>query len=275
MPPARFLQWKATLTAAASGNTSPDARFGRRGLPAPEYCAEDRSDRSDALQLSIPGARQRRLTLSSAATLTLPAIGRQTACNPRGRGVEHLSGDDVSEGRAGRALDGFRREWRCASLYRRDSRSKRRTGSCCATKCTRSTISFDSTAFADGDYRIRITASDAPSNTPEDALTTQEESDPFTIDNTPPAISNLQAAGNVVKWHAADALSTIYKAEYSARWRRLDGSRSGGRTLGFGGARLRADLEEPRTRRAHVAVRVSDGNDNIAVAKTLLTASQP
>ena len=59
-------------------------------------------------------------------------------------------------------------------------------------------------------YRIR-----SPSNTPENALETQEESDPFTIDNSPPHITQLSAAGNVIQWHAADDLSTIRRAEYS------------------------------------------------------------
>ena len=76
-------------------------------------------------------------------------------------------------------------------------------------------FSFDSTAFPDGEYRIRITASDAPSNTPENTLQTQEESDPFTIDNTPPQIANLTAMGNMISWRAADTLSLIRKSEYS------------------------------------------------------------
>ena len=56
-------------------------------------------------------------------------------------------------------------------------------------------FSFDTQAFPDGDYRIRITASDSPSNTPENTLTTQEESDPFTIDNTPAAHHESRGKG--------------------------------------------------------------------------------
>ena len=45
------------------------------------------------------------------------------------------------------------------------------------------------------------------------------ESSPFWIDNTPPKITGLTAAraGSKlqVKWHAADALNNIAKAEYS------------------------------------------------------------
>ena len=38
-------------------------------------------------------------------------------------------------------------------------------------------FSWDSTAFPDGEYRLRVTASDAPSNPPAEALTARMESD--------------------------------------------------------------------------------------------------
>ncbi|MBZ5586893.1 MAG: hypothetical protein LAQ30_32845, partial [Acidobacteriia bacterium] len=80
-------------------------------------------------------------------------------------------------------------------------------------------FSWDSTAFPDGDYRIRVTASDAPSNPPSETLTAGMESDPFVIDNTPPKISGVTATRNggklEARWHAADALNNISKAEYS------------------------------------------------------------
>jgi hypothetical protein len=80
-------------------------------------------------------------------------------------------------------------------------------------------ISWDSTAFPDGEYRLRVMASDLPSNTKEDALTGRLESEVFVIDNTPPRITSLGATRNSnrieVRWHAGDALSVITKAEYS------------------------------------------------------------
>ena len=86
-------------------------------------------------------------------------------------------------------------------------------------KVTEKYLSWDSTAFPDGEYRIRVTASDAPGNPPAEALTARLESSPFWIDNTPPRITGLSAARNGgklhVKWHAADALNDIAKAEYS------------------------------------------------------------
>jgi hypothetical protein len=65
-------------------------------------------------------------------------------------------------------------------------------------------LSWDSTAFPDGEYRLRVMASDLPGNTKEDALTGELVSEVFVIDNTPPRITR-----------AADALSTVTKAEYS------------------------------------------------------------
>ena len=90
-------------------------------------------------------------------------------------------------------------------------------------------FSWDSTAFPDGKYVLRITASDAPSNPPDQALTASLESDPFLIDNTPPEITGLTRApsGNQIemRFHAKDALSVIGKAEYSVNggdWLMLD-----------------------------------------------------
>jgi hypothetical protein len=80
-------------------------------------------------------------------------------------------------------------------------------------------IGWDGTAFPDGRYVLRVSASDSPSNPPDQALRAELVSDPFVIDNTPPQISALTgtaAGGKInVQWKAKDALSIIEKAEYS------------------------------------------------------------
>jgi hypothetical protein len=90
-------------------------------------------------------------------------------------------------------------------------------------KVTERYLSWDSTAYPDGEYRVRVTASDAPGNPPAEALTARLEGSPFWIDNTPPKVTALaatRAGGKLqVKWHAADALNNLAKAEYS-----LDGN---------------------------------------------------
>jgi hypothetical protein len=78
---------------------------------------------------------------------------------------------------------------------------------------------IDSTAFPDGEYELRVTASDEPGNPEGEALTATLVSEPFLIDNTPPVISGLAAArsasGVRVRWHAQDARTNIARAEYS------------------------------------------------------------
>jgi hypothetical protein len=134
-------------------------------------------------------------------------------------------------------------------------------------------FSWDSTAFPDGEYRLRITASDAPGNPPSEALTARTESDPFIIDNTPPRITGLAAVrtgGKLeVRWHAADALNNVVRAEYS-----LDG----GDWRVVAPATALSDSPELDYRLTldagpgehTVAVRVRDDYDNEAAEKALV-----
>jgi hypothetical protein len=79
---------------------------------------------------------------------------------------------------------------------------------------------LDASSMADGRYRIRIVASDRPQNPDDRATSAAIESRVFAIDNTPPAISGLQAkklASN--RWEisaqARDAISILASASYS------------------------------------------------------------
>ncbi|MBZ5673233.1 MAG: hypothetical protein LAP61_03220 [Acidobacteriia bacterium] len=129
-------------------------------------------------------------------------------------------------------------------------------------------FSWDSTAYPDGKYVLRVTASDAPANPPDQALTGLRESDPFLVDNTPPEIT-WGPAGSL-QFHAKDALSTLGKAEYSVN--------GGDWTLVEPTTRLTDSLEHDyRMTLANrppgevtVAVRVEDEYGNQAVAKTVL-----
>ncbi len=134
-------------------------------------------------------------------------------------------------------------------------------------------FSWDSTAFPDGKYMLRITASDAPSNPPDQAASSSWESDPFLIDNTPPEITDLRGAPSgtkvEIRFHAKDALSVLNKAEYSVNggdWMMVDPT-----------TRLNDSMEEDYRvlvdrgqGEVTVAVRVSDACDNEAVAKTVV-----
>ena len=135
-------------------------------------------------------------------------------------------------------------------------------------------VSFDSTAFPDGEYVLRITASDLPGNPPDQALSTQMESDPFLIDNTPPAITGLKAtrrgADLEIRWHAGDALNEIKKAEYS-----LDGGEwTIAAPVGNLSDSMELDYELALKNAAAgehtVAVRVEDEYANQATSKTVI-----
>ena len=79
--------------------------------------------------------------------------------------------------------------------------------------------SFDASLLPDGGYTIKVMASDAPSHSPDQALTAEKESLRFEVDTTPPQIEGLTAAvegGTIhVSFRAADSFSSIKHAEYS------------------------------------------------------------
>lgn len=80
--------------------------------------------------------------------------------------------------------------------------------------------SFDSRAYRDGRYRFRVTASDRPSNPPDQALWDRNESEPAVIDNSAPKIRVVKAtspgAGKLrVEAEAADETSLLGVAEMS------------------------------------------------------------
>ncbi|MGZ4789651.1 MAG: hypothetical protein ACXVZX_14130, partial [Terriglobales bacterium] len=84
---------------------------------------------------------------------------------------------------------------------------------------TDKTYSFESALLPDGGYTIMVVASDAPSHTPEDALSDSKESARFEIDSTPPQVTNVVAAveNNTIHitFRAIDGFSPIRRAEYS------------------------------------------------------------
>jgi hypothetical protein len=133
---------------------------------------------------------------------------------------------------------------------------------------------INSDTLPDGAYVVRLLVSDALSNTPEGALTGELESRPFTIDNTPPAVTIKQenvSNGRVrIAIEAADATSTLSQAEVS-----VDAGEF--RTVfprdGIADSRdesyvWQSDLLPPGE---HViACRVFDQNENVGLAKLIV-----
>jgi hypothetical protein len=83
-------------------------------------------------------------------------------------------------------------------------------------------VAWDTSTVPNGRYVVRITVSDAPGNPSALALTADKESQPFDVDNTPPALSvTLQKGRAQVRAVARDEDSLIRRAEFSVdggRW---------------------------------------------------------
>lgn len=80
-------------------------------------------------------------------------------------------------------------------------------------------FTWDTRTVPDGTYELRVTASDEPANPPAAALTTSRITEPVLVDNTPPAIADLQAklagATASVTGRATDSGSRVASIHYS------------------------------------------------------------
>ncbi len=272
-PAARFVQWKATLTADAAGR-SPELES-----VDVAYLPKNVEPHIDEIELTPPNYKFPASTAASsgpASTLSLPPLGRRSS-----PGSPSISLDSTTSTPAMQLAKGFvGARWLASDpngdsmVYTVEIRGVNETEwKLLRDKVAEKYLSWDSTAFPDGEYRLRITASDAPSNPPAEALNSRTESDPFIIDNTPPKITGLaatRAAGKLeIRWHAGDALNNISKAEYS-----LDG---GDWTVAAPVTHLSdsPDLDYVLTLDAGpgehtIAVRVQDDYDNLAAEKTVV-----
>lgn len=93
-------------------------------------------------------------------------------------------------------------------------------------------LSFDASRLPDGNYQLKVVASDVPDHPSSDTLTGERASDEFVVDTTPPVPGPLIATminGTPAKIHATfeakDATSPIAHAEYSidaGQWQYLE-----------------------------------------------------
>jgi sugar lactone lactonase YvrE len=89
---------------------------------------------------------------------------------------------------------------------------------------TDAVLAWDTTTVPNGRYLIRVTANDSPSNPESLALSSEKESDPFDVDNTPPTVSLILVPPSTVRALVRDDSSLVRKAEYSVdggRWQEV------------------------------------------------------
>ena len=266
-PAARFLQYRATVSGAAELFDITAAYEMKNAAPLIELV--------EATPANYKFPAPTTAAAASPASLTLPALGRTgTPASPRAAtdtgtspaltwakgqiGARWLANDENGD----------------TLVFTLEIRGEKETTWKPLHENLRDRYySWDSTAYPDGRYRVRVTASDAPSNTPEQTLTSSRESERFLIDNTAPEITALAGTVNAakvdVRFHAKDALNTLAKAEYSingGEWKVAEPT-----------TRL-TDSEDHDYRfqvdrgagEVTIAVRVADAYGNEAVAKTVV-----
>jgi hypothetical protein len=75
-------------------------------------------------------------------------------------------------------------------------------------------FAWDTTAFPSGSYRVKVLASDRPSNRPDEALTRDRESLTFLVDHDPPRV-RITPKGRGAEVALTDDLTRLVRAEYA------------------------------------------------------------
>ena len=271
-PGGRFIQWKAVLT-SADGDKTPwldtvEIAYLPRNLPPV----------IDAVELTPGGYRFQPTGIvppvAQPQMLTLPPLLQprpaQPPQPPRIEPPANLQAQKGWQGVRWAAHDDNDDTLAYALYFRaRDEKNWKLLKDKLADKFH----AWDSTAFPDGVYYVKVVASDAPSNVETEALTDEREAGPFLVDNTPPAITARKAVNEGYRlrivFHAADAASPIKRAEYSldgADWKPM-----------LTTTRLSDSLEEDYdfpieagSGEHTIAVRVYDRVDNMAIARVVV-----
>ena len=272
-PASRFLQYRLTLKGSKAGGSPQVDSIDLAYLPKNVAPVIEEIEATPA-NYRFP---VQSLTLTPSQNITLPPLGRKRKQGPSSPQVPLDSGSQSMQ--YARGFVGVR--WLTTDengdslVYQVEIRGVGESEwKLLREKLKEKQCAWESSAFPDGEYQVRITASDSPGNPPASALSAAMESDPFLIDNTPPRILDLKGgysgADVVVKWRAKDALSLIDKAEYSVDggdWlvvepvTKLTDSRELEYSLALSGL--------PKGEHT-VAVRVADEFDNQAVEKVVV-----
>ena len=213
-PAARFLQWRAILR--SDGSSSPELA----SLEA-AYLPVNLAPRVTGTTLHPPGLAFEEMLNSSAPRLQgmenrpeatdAARRGQSGSALPAGSGRQlYLHGVRTATFRAADP-NGDRLRYRVS--YRRQGDvpwQPLRSG------LSKTIVAWDTSTMPDGRYELRVEAEDSPDNPPGETLTGTRVSRPFTVDNTPPVISDLTVGvDGTIRFRASDAGSPIRRASVS------------------------------------------------------------
>lgn len=208
--PARYLQWKAEFKGSGGASASlseVDVSYLNQNLP-PEIeslTVVDGSQRTSVTgsPLASPGGEQ----APPAVTTYAPYQVVAPAADPSGKTPIQINW---------RATDP-NHDRLTYSVYLKSENEKE--WHLAKDKLRGASYSFAPDSLADGEYRVRLVASDSPSNPPSDALTAELISAPFWIDNTPPSIrvlsQEVRGGQAVVRFEAESHGAPIRAAQSS------------------------------------------------------------
>jgi hypothetical protein len=265
-PAARFLQYRVTLSGVVQLSDVSVAYQMKNVAPVIEE-----------LEITPVNYRFPAPAANAAAAnppITLAPLGRKPASSSAG------SGESASSPTLNWAKGVIGARWLSADengdtlTYTVEIRGKNETSwKLVRDKVKERYLSWDSSAFPDGEYVVRLTASDAPSNPPGEALTASRETETFLIDNTPPEITGLVVTPNgaklQVRFHVKDALSVLGKAELSVNggdWMVVEPTT---RLTDSTEHDYRVEIDKP-SGEATIAVRAEDSYENQGVAKVVV-----
>jgi sugar lactone lactonase YvrE len=269
-PPARFLQYRLKLKALADGS-SPEVSLVELAYLTKNVAPAVQEVETTPANYKFPNPVVS--TSTTPPTLTLTPLGQRR----RSSGGISL---DASSNTLNYAKGWMGARWRADDdngdtlEYKVEIRGVgEKEWKLLKDKLKERNVSWDTTGFADGEYQVRVTASDAPDNPPAQALTSSLESDTFTIDNTPPQITELSATEQggkiLLKFRAKDARSVIEKAEYSVNGGSWIPAEPVSRLSDSLELEYAVTVERPAgAGEVILAVRVADEFDNQTVSKT-------
>lgn len=135
-------------------------------------------------------------------------------------------------------------------------------------------FTWDSMSMPDGRYRLRVVASDEPSNRPDVAGAGEATSAPFVVDNSPPKLGGLEVSreGSTlrVSGQASDALSPISLIEVSVNYGEWEPVHPSDGSCDSVAEAFEGTLDVSEEGELSVAVRAMDRSGNVAVVRRVL-----